>query len=290
MDIRPHQYDPDVRLQDEQKHMRKGQGAMEFLLTYGWAILVVIVVISALAYYGILTPGKLLPDKCMFKTGAVCQDYVAYYGGLLFFGDWITTTSTPPMSSLSFDLVNGLGKSVYVTGIKVTGDNLKCAPLQIDRCGTGTYGSTLKIIIGTGADGKSEVQGKVVEGNDCVSVVDLMNSFCEAFETTYAEWGLECRYDETTKKITTSVPGVDMLIPSADKMIFWPAGKPLKMQLDLIKADYFSIPCTVMPSPGSKAKATVTIEYYEKDPNFRHTLTGDIYLTVQKAPETGPAG
>ena len=35
---------------------RKGQAAMEFLMTYGWAILVVLVVIGALAYFGILSP------------------------------------------------------------------------------------------------------------------------------------------------------------------------------------------------------------------------------------------
>lgn len=36
---------------------------MEFLLTYGWAILVVLVAIGALVYYGIISPGNLLPKK-----------------------------------------------------------------------------------------------------------------------------------------------------------------------------------------------------------------------------------
>ncbi len=31
--------------------MKKGQGAMEFLMTYGWAILVVLVAIGALFYF-----------------------------------------------------------------------------------------------------------------------------------------------------------------------------------------------------------------------------------------------
>jgi uncharacterized protein (UPF0333 family) len=38
--------------------MRKGQAAMEFLMTYGWAILVVLAAIGALAYFGVLSPDK----------------------------------------------------------------------------------------------------------------------------------------------------------------------------------------------------------------------------------------
>lgn len=38
--------------------------AMEFLLTYGWAILVVLIAIGTLAYFGALSPEKFkLPDK-----------------------------------------------------------------------------------------------------------------------------------------------------------------------------------------------------------------------------------
>ena len=47
---------------------KKAQAAMEFLMTYGWAILVVLVVIGALAYFGVLSPKKLLPDKCLFPA------------------------------------------------------------------------------------------------------------------------------------------------------------------------------------------------------------------------------
>ncbi|MBI1979078.1 MAG: hypothetical protein HYS62_03415, partial [Candidatus Aenigmarchaeota archaeon] len=37
---------------------RKSQAAMEFLMTYGWAILVVLAAIAALAYFGVLSPEK----------------------------------------------------------------------------------------------------------------------------------------------------------------------------------------------------------------------------------------
>jgi hypothetical protein len=47
--------------------MKKGQEAMEFLMTYGWAILVVIAAIAALAYFGVLDPSRLLPDDCEWE-------------------------------------------------------------------------------------------------------------------------------------------------------------------------------------------------------------------------------
>lgn len=47
---------------------RKGQAAMEFLMTYGWAIIIVLAAIGALAYFGVLSPQKLLPDRTVFPA------------------------------------------------------------------------------------------------------------------------------------------------------------------------------------------------------------------------------
>src|SRR6185436_16785883 len=55
--------------------MRKGQAAMEFLMTYGWAILVVLAAIGALAYFGVLSPDKFLPDKCTANPPFACAEY-----------------------------------------------------------------------------------------------------------------------------------------------------------------------------------------------------------------------
>jgi len=51
---------------------KKAQAAMEFLMTYGWAILVVLAAIAALAYFGVLSPAKLLPEKCILESGLIC--------------------------------------------------------------------------------------------------------------------------------------------------------------------------------------------------------------------------
>lgn len=47
---------------------KKGQAAMEFLMTYGWAILVVLAAIGALAYFGVLSPEKLVPERTTFTA------------------------------------------------------------------------------------------------------------------------------------------------------------------------------------------------------------------------------
>jgi hypothetical protein len=55
--------------------MKKAQAAMEFLMTYGWAILVALVVIGAIAYFGVLNQAKFLPGKCSISDGFSCAEY-----------------------------------------------------------------------------------------------------------------------------------------------------------------------------------------------------------------------
>lgn len=59
---------------DKMKMVKKAQAATEFIMTYGWAILVVLAAIGALAYFGVLSPDKLLPEKCQFPAGVDCID------------------------------------------------------------------------------------------------------------------------------------------------------------------------------------------------------------------------
>jgi hypothetical protein len=54
---------------------KSSQAAMEFLMTYGWAILVVLVAIGALAYFGVLNPDRFLPSKCTLQSGIACVDH-----------------------------------------------------------------------------------------------------------------------------------------------------------------------------------------------------------------------
>lgn len=95
---------------------------MEFLTTYGWAIMVVLVMIGALAYFGVLTPSKYLPPRCIFTTGLTCKDYIAEHNG----GDL----------RIRFVLENGLGSPIIIpddqiaatfNGIRQTCENVSGA-------------------------------------------------------------------------------------------------------------------------------------------------------------------
>ena len=60
----------------------KSQAALEFLTTYGWAFLVILIMISTLAYFGLLKPSKVLPDRCNFGAEFSCLDYKINSTGL----------------------------------------------------------------------------------------------------------------------------------------------------------------------------------------------------------------
>jgi hypothetical protein len=91
---------------------KKAQAAMEFLMTYGWAILVVLVVIGALAYFGVLSPKKLLPDKCLFGPGVgTCSDFAA----------------TSSDDKVILRLSNGFGETIYPTTPVTLAGTTKCS-------------------------------------------------------------------------------------------------------------------------------------------------------------------
>ena len=85
----------------------RSQAALEFLTTYGWAFLVILVMIAALAYFGILNPSKLLPDRCNFGTEIECMDYQ------------ITSGSG---GSIDLRLKNNVGETITTTEIAASTD------------------------------------------------------------------------------------------------------------------------------------------------------------------------
>ncbi|MBI4174846.1 MAG: hypothetical protein HY517_04320 [Candidatus Aenigmarchaeota archaeon] len=42
----------------------KGQGAIEYLMTYGWALLVIVVIAAALFFLGVLNPSSYTQSRC----------------------------------------------------------------------------------------------------------------------------------------------------------------------------------------------------------------------------------
>jgi hypothetical protein len=51
----------------------KSQAAVEYLFTYGWAFMVILVMIGVFAYLGFTNPTKYVPDKCIASDGFFCR-------------------------------------------------------------------------------------------------------------------------------------------------------------------------------------------------------------------------
>ncbi len=52
---------------------KKGQAAMEFLMTYGWAILAAVIVIGVLAYFSVFSPANYIPTSCVLSAPFGCE-------------------------------------------------------------------------------------------------------------------------------------------------------------------------------------------------------------------------
>jgi hypothetical protein len=85
--------------------MRKGQTAMEYLMTYGWAILIIMVVLVVLFYLGVLNPA--IPAQCSFPAGISCVSYKLDASG----------------GNLTLAIGQGTGHPINVTGVACS-DNM----------------------------------------------------------------------------------------------------------------------------------------------------------------------
>ena len=103
----------------------KGQTAIEYLMTYGWAILIILIVAGVLAYYGIFAPSSFL--------GPTARGF----GQIQVLNPWAVSNST-----MTLNLANRVGGAVNITTADVTIDNTAytCTP-------------TDELAIASGADG-----------------------------------------------------------------------------------------------------------------------------------------
>ncbi len=81
---------------------KKGQAALEYLMTYGWAILVIVIVLGILL---LLFTNMSKVQRCMTPVGFSCGDTQPIVQ---------TTSSTDGSLQISMALQNGLGKAIKV--------------------------------------------------------------------------------------------------------------------------------------------------------------------------------
>ncbi len=107
----------------------KGQGALEYLMTYGWALLVIVVVGAALFALGILNPGTYTQSRCNGFQYFTFQDQKMESNGY------------------TIEIING-PKEVNITGISVDGNSLTLTPTVV------AAGNKV-VLTATGSTGKS---------------------------------------------------------------------------------------------------------------------------------------
>ena len=110
---------------------KRAQAALEFIMTYGWAILVVLVAIGALAYFGVLSPDRFLPDKCTLQAGIACVDHRA--------------TS----ASLTARITNSLGYDIGAIVVSAGSCGTTNSPATLSNGQSGTY--TINCVLTSGS-------------------------------------------------------------------------------------------------------------------------------------------
>jgi hypothetical protein len=88
---------------------KKSQAALEFLTTYAWALILIIILIATIAYFGILRPQQILPDRCVFNVGFGCEAFL------------IDNSATP--NTFVLNLKNQVGEAIEVTGITLKSED-----------------------------------------------------------------------------------------------------------------------------------------------------------------------
>lgn len=86
----------------------KSQVALEYLVTYGWALIAILLTLGGLYYTGILDFSRYLPERCLFSTQFECVDFVMKDDGI--------------NPQIMFRLTNNLNELINVQSVSITND------------------------------------------------------------------------------------------------------------------------------------------------------------------------
>ena len=146
---------------------RKSQAALEFLTTYAWAFLVILIMVGALAYFGVLRPSKLLPDRCNFGSEIDCSDFRITYG-------------TGSNGAVNLRLKNSVGEAIKIDDIHE--DPAKLNGIVLAREG-GTYSCKLDTITDETIPNGAEAPVTITWNSDEVKEVSFKD--CPASTTGF---------------------------------------------------------------------------------------------------------
>jgi hypothetical protein len=115
----------------------RGQTALEYLVTYGWAILGLVIIAGVLWYFGVFTPGRFAPTEQ--TTG---------FSVVLVLGHKVTASN----GQLTLTLANQASETVNVTSVQAGTGAASSPALSLAPGGQGTV-SAVATGIATGSTG-----------------------------------------------------------------------------------------------------------------------------------------
>ncbi len=117
----------------KQKSKKKAQAALEFLVTYGWAIGVIIIIVGALTYFGVFDLNKYVRDYCTFGPQLECLDYEISSNSV---GFYVKNNFGFPIQIINYTVIyEGIPRATYVPSTTTNGTCLSISgPENIDLC------------------------------------------------------------------------------------------------------------------------------------------------------------
>jgi hypothetical protein len=92
----------------------KSQYSVEFLVTYGWALLVIGIIVAAIYAFGWFNPNDVLPQRCNFYGQIGCKDF--YVDEDVF----------------NLSLINNFGANLFINHVNIEIEESSCSHEFID--------------------------------------------------------------------------------------------------------------------------------------------------------------
>ena len=127
------------------------QSAMEYLMTYGWAILVIAIVLVALYALGVFNGTAFLHPSCIASSGYICTNQTAFPNRFL--GTWMVIGFSFGQNSGAPVYNAMIGVSAQASGVSPSGfpmqmwQNNVCTPPCTLNTGNINYGRKIRNLI-----------------------------------------------------------------------------------------------------------------------------------------------
>jgi len=127
---------------------KKGQASLDFLATYGWAFLIIIVAVAGLAYFDVFSFDKYLPESCNIDQDIMCGTSYRIVNG-----------SDDDSSIVQIQLKNNMAEKINITKFYINEKNLHDGGTD----GCTSDGNAFKIGTGTADENAIILPGKTID-------------------------------------------------------------------------------------------------------------------------------